>query len=141
MPQNLNYCQHCGSRNIRRKPVADDSPARMFIGASAAIGVTGLIGFFFILRELLRSGITPGFLFLILAAYLVAIFAMFAVLISNARRYGHAATGSQALSPGAESQNLFGRVDTAQLREMSEAPASVTDHTTRTLDNVPVKHR
>src|SRR5436190_13366332 len=83
LTQNLNYCQHCGSRNQQSTIVAKNAQANLFVSAAGAIGVIGLIVFFPILRELLRSQIGSGAMVIILIAYLATMLLMFSVLIGH----------------------------------------------------------
>ena len=138
MSQNLNYCQHCGSRNKQNPLIVSNSSTNLLICAGGAIGVIGLIVFFTILRELLRSQITPSAMIVILIAYLATVFLMFGVLIGHGwKRSGDIRiAGSQhADDDDYRSPRSFRGVNTAQLEPMGAPPASVTDHTTRTLED------
>src|SRR5690348_13378098 len=96
LTQNLNYCQHCGSRNKSRPVTVSNSPTNLFICAGGAIGVIGLIGFYPILRELLHSGVGNETIVIILISYLTAVFLMFSVLVGLAwKRSGVAQTAGE----------------------------------------------
>jgi hypothetical protein len=139
MPESLNYCKNCGARNERNAPVAGGSSARPMAFVAMMIGVIGLFGFYGILRELLRSPLDPMVVVILMIVYSVALLAMFAIPISVWRRSEEARTkgtgGREPYHPTAS----FRAVNTAQLEEPREMPASVTEHTTRTLDQVPLK--
>ncbi len=139
MPEDLNYCKNCGARNERNALIVGNSSARPLAFAAVVIGAVGLGGFFPILRELLRNPLDPALIVVLMVAYLAAVVVMFSVLV------GHIWKNSgdiriQGAERAGDNQHLpaFQRLNTAQLAEPREMPASVTEHTTRTLDQVPV---
>jgi hypothetical protein len=142
LSQNLNFCQHCGSRSNRRgSPAAPAATSHLLISAGGVTGVVGLMAFFPILRELLHSGAGPELIFLVLAAYLLTVLAMFSVFIwqgAKSRR-GMSFEDTPHKTDEVYRSPTFRGVDTAQLEPSNQRPASVTEHTTRTLDDVPVR--
>ena len=106
------------------------------------IGLIGLIGFFPLLNELLHSPLDPGAVVFILVSYLIMVFAMFTVLLWQSRK-GTTEIKSKPnrTSEGFGGHQAFRGVNTAQLAEPTQQPASVTEHTTRTLDQVPFRER
>jgi hypothetical protein len=94
------------------------------------------------MRELLHSPIDAAATFLILIAYLVAVFAMFTVLIWQSRKGTTEVKAKRnRSSEGFGGHDAFRGINTAQLAEPTQQPASVTEHTTRTLDEVPLRER
>jgi len=136
---NLNYCNNCGARNERNPLVIGNSASRPFAFGAAVIGMVGLVGFFPVLRELLHSGVDPLVMIVLLIAYLATVLLMFAVLV------GHVWKNSGDIRVKAPQSDQDGQdrylrpITTAQLEEPHDAPASVTEHTTRTLDEVPLR--
>ena len=142
LTQNLNYCQHCGSRNKTRALVTSSSPTNLLIAAGGAIGVFGLICFFPILRELLRSSLAPPAVVMILIAYLVTVLVMFGVLIGQAWKSGARIHANERPDDDVYvAPSRIRSVNTAQLEAAHGMPASVTEHTTRTLDEMPIPRR
>jgi hypothetical protein len=137
----LNYCKNCGARNEKNALDGNHRVAGLAMSAAAVIGVSGLVGFFFVMRELLRSpASTPGGTFFILVAYLIALLVMFTIFIRMAKTTGAVGSSSTKSSKAAATSPAYLRpITTAQLREPHEMPASVTEHTTRTLDEVPLR--
>ena len=140
LTQNLNYCQHCGSRNLQSPIVASTPQSNLFVAAGGAIGVIGLIVFFPVLRELLHSSLPPPAVVMILIGYLITVFLMFAVLIGHVwkrsgdfRIKGSERADDQLYAAPA----AFRGVNTAQLEPAMDRPGSVTEHTTRTLEDAP----
>jgi len=136
---NLNFCKNCGKRNEHRmiSPGGDRSSRRMLL-AAVALGAVGISGFFPIMREMLRNGVDATVMVVLLIAYLVTVLLMFAIFVGHIWKN----TGEpQIKGNGQETpyrDQYFRGVNTAQLPDM---PASVTEHTTRTLDEIPVRER
>jgi hypothetical protein len=139
--EDLNFCKNCGARN-ERNSVSDDGRLKgLAMSAAAFIGVFGLVGFYFVMRELLRSPtMTPAAVFLILMAYLVATIVMFGIFLRMARPDRTSTTMRPTPTHPVE-HGYLRPVTTAQLEEPREMPASVTEHTTRTLDEVRLRDR
>jgi len=136
-PDDLNYCKNCGFRTERSREDDPQRIKRLAVVAVAAIGAVGLGGFFPIVRELLRNGVAQGTMVILLAAYLVTLLLMFTVLVRHAFK---SSDDRRTIKPShvPDQPTYFRAVNTAQLPDM---PASVTEHTTRTLDEVPLKRR
>ena len=98
------------------------------------------LGFVSMLKVLLDSRLDTAAILVILIAYLVAVFAMFVVLIGHVWKHsGDIRVKAKERADEYNAPNAFRGVNTAQLHEPHDFPASVTEHTTRTLDNVPLK--
>ena len=138
---NLNYCNSCGTR-VERSPAAE--PAHSSRGAAitaacvlAAVGIGMLIP---VLRILLESRLDQAAVLLVIVGYLVALLSMFSVLMAFVWKE----RSGPRVSPGKTSDGYAApaslrRADTAQLHEPHDHPASVTEHTTRTLEHLPVR--
>lgn len=105
---------------------------------SVFIGIVGLMAFYPILRELLRSPIHPVALVAIMVVYVIAVISMFSVLLISSRKEPVKKDGVNA--DYTVPQALRG-ANTAQLPEPTEMPASVTENTTRTLDQINLPRR
>jgi hypothetical protein len=139
---NLNYCSSCGTRVEAEKPVLVRSGTPVLAIAGSFIGMIGLMAFYPIMRELLRSPLDTDARVVIMALYLFTVFAMFSVMIWQSRKGTTEvkAKGNRS-SEGFGGQHAFRGINTAQLPEPTSQPASVTEHTTRTLDQVPFNER
>ena len=139
---NLNYCSSCGTRVEAEKPVVVRAGTPMLGIGAVFLGIVGLLGFYPIMRELLHSPIEAPAAFLILVAYLLAVISMFTVLIWQSRKGStEIKAKGNGTSEGFGGQQAFRGINTAQLPEPTSQPASVTEHTTRTLDHVPFRER
>jgi len=131
----LNYCSRCGRR------VADDAKARNtgrsnpLVVAGQTAGV-GFIAYIFVLLVLSRSGVAPDVFLPVTFFYFAALFGLCFLFL----RQGSIASTQNSSAPSEATEPVYlSPVTTAQLREGYDAPASVTDHTTRTLDEVPIR--
>jgi hypothetical protein len=138
---NLNYCNSCGTR-VERSAAAEPvrSSRGLALGAAAVIGVLGLGFLIPLLRILLESRLDQAGILFLLVAYMVALFSMFSVMLVFARKEGP----EGRVRPGKTSDGYLApaslrRADTAQLTEAHQHPASVTEHTTRTLEHLPIR--
>lgn len=141
IPGNLNYCKNCGSRVEKNAVIVSNSSSKMAMAAAGAIGVVGLGGVFPLLKILLESRLDQPAILMVLFGYLVTVFLLVAMLVGHAwKRSGdirvHADDANDYLPP----KSFRGPV-TARLEAHREPAVSVTEHTTRTLDEIPVERR
>jgi hypothetical protein len=138
----LNYCSSCGTRVEAEKPVTIRTGTPILAVGAIFIALVGLIGFYPIMTELLHSPMQPPAVFLILLAYLLGVITMFSVLIWQSRKgTTEIKQKGNRSSDGFGGHQAFRGINTAQLPEPTQQPASVTEHTTRTLDQVPLRER
>ena len=140
----LKYCNSCGERLSKAEEIdKDGEPGKMldnilttlFLVVMFGLGI--LVG---LVAVLLGNNVEPRFVVVIAMGYLAAVFGVCYTLLSQVPKLIDAKLKSR-LDPHefAEHRQLEPRT-TAQLAEHRE-PASVTEHTTRTLDKVPVERR
>lgn len=137
----LNYCSRCGRR------VAEDSASGSAFTPTPPIvaAFTAGAGFFcyiLVIRVLSRAGVPPNQFVPLSFFYFAALFGICFLIL----RHGSGAKEKQERpsdNPEAErsERSYIGPANTAQLTEPNEMPASVTDHTTRTLDKVTAERR
>jgi hypothetical protein len=139
MPESLNYCKNCGARNERNALIVSNSSGRPLGIAAVVIGGFGLFGFYPVLRELLHSPLDPAVIVILMVAYLAAVVLMFSILVGHIwKNAGDIRIKGAERADTYQPPASFRAVNTAQLEEPREMPLSVTDHTTRTLDEVPI---
>ncbi|MBV9242518.1 MAG: hypothetical protein JO314_10975 [Acidobacteria bacterium] len=140
--EDLNYCKNCGRRNERNPLIIGNSSFRPLSVGAVAIGCVGLVGFFPIMRELLRNQVEPAAMVILMVAYLAAVVIMFSILVGHIWKNSGDIRVKQKNSYHPNDVNGYLRPPTtAQLPDVRERPASVTEHTTRTLDEVPFRER
>ncbi len=139
---NLNYCSSCGTRVENKALVVRNSSSSVLGVGAVFIGIVGLICFVPLLQTLLRSSIETPATVVILIAYLVTVFLMFTVLVGHVwKSSGDIRIKGNKTSDDFGGHEAFRGINTAQLPEPTERPASVTEHTTRTLDPMPFRER
>jgi hypothetical protein len=100
------------------------------------VGV-GFVAFIFVLLVLVRNGVGGDALFGITLVYFAALVGICTMLFWQAR-----ALAKDKQAAVAPPDQLYAKpATTAQLPEPTQGPASVTENTTRTLDEVTVGQR
>jgi hypothetical protein len=141
IPDNLNYCKNCGARVEKNPLVVSNSSSRLVIAAAGAIGVVGLICFVPLLKILLESRLDQPALLLVLFGYLITVFLLIAMLVGHAWKHSGDIRIHQNESDNYAPPRSFRGPITARLEEHREPAVSVTEHTTRTLDEIPIERR
>lgn len=147
LADHLNYCNSCGARV--EKSSADTTktiPANLFKGPSVVL-MMGFVGFIAVLKLVLDNPRLdmPATVF-ILVAYLAALIAVTAMFIGFAWKQSNGRGDRSKRHDGSTDEYVrpvsFRGSNTNQLGEPTYQPVgSVTDSTTRTLDEVHVERR
>ena len=136
----LNYCSRCGRR------VAEDSKRSkqyrtnplVVVGQTAGVG---FLSFIFVLLVLAKSGVLPNQFVPITFFYFAALFGICFMILRYGSSLKKTETSEQSLANPNEPAYLR-PVTTAQLEEAREfGVGSVTDATTRTLSEVPIREK
>jgi len=109
--------------------------------AAGAIGVFGLIGAFPMLKILLESRLDQPAVLLVLFGYLATVFLLVAMLVGHAWKHSGDIRVHPHESDDYVPPNSFRGSITARLQGRREPAVSVTEHTTRTLDEMPIERR
>ena len=132
----LNYCNNCGQKIAGKFESNYDPVAKSLSSGLVYIGIFALLGFVFLIKSLLENGISDGRLVGLAAIYLASIFGIVYLIL---QRIGPRQTTSEPqMTQQSTETPVFKTVDTNQLEAPKEAPSSVVENTTRTLDKVPV---
>ena len=133
----LNYCNSCG-KQLKKDTSASRSLAGTMVSATAATTIFGLIILAVLIGNLFdrAGGNEPLFIFAMV--YLVLLFGICYLIMRQVSKLLDAEVGSRDYPQrvAVPAVQLPPR-STNQLDEFRE-PASVTDHTTRTLDEVHI---
>jgi hypothetical protein len=133
--ESLNYCNACGSQ-LRREIVAPQKSLTAFmISALACTLIFGLIILAMLMSTLFEKVPNPAPIVVFGVAYLVVLFGICFIITRQVSKLIDADLRSRDLAPRASAPPLVQLPprSTSQLEEFRE-PASVTDHTTRTLE-------
>jgi uncharacterized membrane protein YvbJ len=147
--EHLIYCNRCGAKLIKEDVSPQATTNAVLSNLSIAIGFTGLGGLGILvglLAILLKNNALPQLVVIVAIAYLATLFGICFLIMQQISRLTKMSQSSmdeksvERYSPPPPAQ--FGTVNTAQLEERREQPAvSVTEHTTRTLDEVLVERK
>jgi hypothetical protein len=143
---NLKYCNDCGERLSKAAEIdKDGQPGKMldnilttlFLVVMFGLGI--LVG---LIAVLLGNNVEPKFVMFIAIAYLAAVFGICYTLLSQVPKLIDAKLRSRAESQEPIEHRQLEPRTTAQLTESRDfGIGSVTEHTTRTLDQVPIERR
>lgn len=141
IPGNLNYCKNCGSRVDKNAVIVTNSSARSAMIAAGSIGVVGLAAVFPLLKILLESRLDEPAVLMVLFGYLATLFLLVTLPVAYAwKRAGDTVSYPDERDEYTPPKSFRGPI-TARLEAMREPAVSVTEHTTRTLDEIPVERR
>jgi len=129
----LNYCSRCGRRVQEVEKPASSPLSRSLTVAGQTAGV-GFVGYIFILLILVLNGVVGDVVFGVTFFYFLFLFLLCFMFL----RQGRLVAKYEPTREPAGDPLYVKAVATAQLPEPTERPASVTEHTTRTLDHVVV---
>lgn len=134
----LNYCNRCGRR------VAEDSEKSSIAESlSSSLGYVGGFGFFsfiFVAIALVKNGVVGSQLVAISVCYFAALFGICFLILRQTQLFS--TKGARNVAEIEDRPAAYLRpVTTAQLHDPAEPGGigSVTDHTTRTLDEVKIE--
>ena len=137
----LNYCNRCGVRVAKIDNDIRKSLSENLSSSLGYIGGFGLIGYIFVALVLVKNGVPGNALAAISLFYLATLFGICFMILQQIKTLP-----GKSSAQNADFQNNFqtGALDaanTAQLEESKQPPISVTEHTTRTLDEVLVEKK
>ncbi len=142
--ENLNYCSNCGVRVEKSASDGDDSSWLSNPATSVGyLGVFGLGGFIFLVMSLLKRNLDPSFVFAMSALYLATLFGIcFLLLRQSSGHSGNRQNKNSNEEGDYHAPKKFRSEITKQLESPHNEPIpSVTEHTTRTLDEVLVERK
>lgn len=130
----LNYCSRCGRRVAEDAKTGIGHNPRLIAAYTSGVG---FICYILVVRMLSKGGLPPDMFLPITFFYFAALFGICFMILRQPKTAVDMSTRSDSLPN--EQQAYLHPVTTAQLDEGFREPASVTDHTTRTLDKVPLR--
>ncbi len=103
------------------------------------IGGFGFLGYVFVALVLVKNGVPPNYLVPITFFYFAALFGICYLILKQTELFRGHSPQSDGVLPDQDQPAYLKPVTTAQLRAGHDEPASVTDHTTRALDEVALR--
>lgn len=139
----LNFCSRCGTKVAKiDAPQMQQSLAENLSASLGYIGGFGLVGYIFVALILVKNAVPVNALVAISLFYLGALFGIcYLILQQIGKSTGKLPAPIQNLYNNFQTEQL-NPANTAQLGESTEQPAtaaSVTENTTKTLDEVLLK--
>ena len=137
----LNYCSRCGMRVAK---IDSENANAVCEGLSASLGYVGgfgFVGFIFVALILVKNGVHPTALTFISFFYLAALVGVCFLILEQIRAAREKSTAEKINFQSDFQTVLLNAPNTAQLEEPKQQPISVTENTTRTLDEVLVERK
>jgi len=133
----LNYCKRCGAR-IEKLATTENTGGLQSLSMSAGfVGLGGLGLTVGLIAILLKNNVVIEAVVILAMCFLATIFGITFLMIRQLSRMTMPATGEQISEKPNHVQ--LGATNTAQLEEYRQPAQSVTEHTTRTLEEVSLK--
>ena len=138
--EKLKYCNGCGER-LAKEEDKHDTSGKMLDKVLTALFLVVMFGLGILIplvAVLLNFNVGPDVVTLIAVVYLAAVFGICFSLVRQVPKLIDAKLkGFSSNTPDFVPPHQLNPRTTAQLEESRQPPASVTDHTTRTLEEVP----
>ncbi len=131
----LNYCNSCGYKIEGASKDNSGQIAKSLSQAIGWIGVVGLVTFVFVIKLLLENDVLQGALIAIAFLYLAALFGICYSIVGFIKSI-HSVKSQKQEVQFEQTREISGR-STGKLEAAHTPPASVTEHTTRTLEKIP----
>ena len=136
----LNYCNNCGARVDKNTGESTSSMVLQYL--AMAIGFVGLGGLGLtvaLIAILLKNNVKTEVIVILSILFLSVIFGISFLLIQQLSKLINVSLPATEKYAAQERPEQLNGVNTAQLEPMREPAGSVTETTTRTLDDVFVK--
>ena len=140
--ENLNFCKNCGARIDSGIEIQNNPHGLISTAIIGVLSVVGLFGFVFLAIKLIEKNLDPSFTFMLLALYVAAVLGICFLLFKQTSNQNFKPRKKENPNEKHSPEQLSG-VSTAQLNEPSfQIPfPSVTDNTTRTLEEVLIERK
>jgi hypothetical protein len=139
--EGLNYCSRCG-RRVAESNISQTSLASNLTTAAGYVGSAGFLGFLFVVLVFSKSGMPSNQLIPIAFFYFASLFGICYLILRQASIFAGKQDLVEPRSHGEKSADptYLRPTTTAQLEEPRDPGiGSITEHTTRTLDEVPAR--
>jgi len=138
----LNFCNRCGAKVAGSDQGINKTVADNLSSAVGYIGGFGLLAFIFVIYLLVRSDVPSRVIVPISFFYLSAVFGICWLVLRHVADLTKKPHSNLTTTVHDTAQPAYLRpVTTAQLDEPRDMPISITENTTRTLDEVMVERK
>ena len=140
----LNFCNRCGNRVSGNELITRDSDAtvsvlKLLTASTGVIGVVGLGGLIVMIVKLIENGFqTPGPVFLLLF-FAATVFGICFLLTRQISRLSQTPRSEKRSSKQKSAPEQLNSYAAPQIEAPSAPFRSVTENTTRTLEEIPIK--
>lgn len=137
----LKYCKNCGDK-LAKEEDKDGTPGKMLDNILTTLFLVTMFGLGILVglvAVLLSNDVETRVVVLIAIAYLAAVFGICYTLLSQVPKLINAKLNGKTDSPEFVPPVQLQSKATGQLDSYHEPAMSVTEHTTRTLDKVPIE--
>jgi uncharacterized protein with PQ loop repeat len=137
---NLNYCNNCGAKTTKNEDEKKFSPLGLLITTLAFVSVCGLGILVGLIAILLDKFLHPEPIIALSFFYLLTLFSICFFIIKQISKLTdlHIQERTQTVQPFYQNPQISAP-NTAQLEEPKQQPISVTENTTKTLDEILLK--
>lgn len=145
LAEGLKYCNSCGFRlGADDDDDKEGKPGKMLDGILTTVFLVVMFGLGILVglvAVMLDKNVMPQLVVIIVVAYIAAVFGICFMLLSQVPKLVDAKLNERKRGrlPAAAAQQQLKPADTAAF--IDRPVASVTDHTTRTLEETPVKRK
>lgn len=141
--ENLNFCNNCGARiDSKTEETQTNSFGLNSATMTGILGMFGLFGFVFLAIKLIEKNLDPGFVFTVLALFVTAVLGLSFLIFRQPSNHSFGSrkkeiTDEEYVAP----KNLFSETPAQLSPSYQPIVSSVTENTTRTLDEVLVERK
>lgn len=141
----LKYCNVCGAQLVSSEDDKEGTPGKMLDNILTTLFLTVVFGLGILVglvAVLLGNNVPTQLVVLIVVAYLAAVFGICFMLVKQVPKLIDAKLKTQQnWGPGRSDPEQLSPKTTGQLEEYREPAMSVTDHTTRALEDSKVREK
>jgi uncharacterized membrane protein YvbJ len=136
----LNYCKNCGARIDKSAGESGTATVLQYLSMGAGfVGLGGLGLTLALIAILLKNKVVPELIVVLAALFVILIFAICFMMIQQISKLISSSPVSNDKFSERNTPERVSPANTAQLNEAREPLMSVTDTTTKSLDEVLVK--
>lgn len=140
--ENLNFCNNCGARiDAKTEQYQDRSFGLNAATVTGIMGMFGLFGFVFLAIKLLEKNLDPSFVFALLALFMAAVFGICFLIFRQTTEHSFKVRKKEKTDEESAPKQLSAET-AAKLNPSYQSPiSSVTENTTRTLDEILIERK